>query len=269
MLIRRSNLNYLGAGKLVGLSARIKPTRGFSHVIHITLNGLLPILAFILVRINLVPLAILLVVLAKWRIFAVRPRYWVANVVSNGIDITVSVSFILFMASTASTWWQIFWVLSYAGWLIYLKPRYDVFSVSAQAMAGQLLGLTVLYLKFGDTSLVWLVLGTWAITYLAARHFLTSFEESYAPLLAQIWGYFGAGLAFILGHWIWYYGDVAQITALITIIGYGLASLYYLDASDKVRNNLKRQLIATMVAVLLVIFILSFFVQHEWTGATV
>ena len=39
------------------------------------------------------------------------------------------------------------------------KPRYDVLSVSAQAMIGQLLGLSLLYLKFGDSSIVALVAG--------------------------------------------------------------------------------------------------------------
>ena len=58
------------------LPAKIKPTKGFSHVFYITLNILLPILAYILVRIDFVGLAIGLVLLSKWRMFAVRPRYW-------------------------------------------------------------------------------------------------------------------------------------------------------------------------------------------------
>lgn len=246
------------------MPARVKPTRGFSHIIHILLNGLLPILAYVLVRINLVPLAIALVVLAKWRMFAVRPRYWKANLVSNGVDLIVSITFILFMASTSVTWWQIFWVLVYGAWLIYLKPRYDVLSVSLQAMIGQLLGLSVVYLKFGDTSLVWLVLATWVVAYLAARHFLTSFEEAYAPLLAHIWGYFGASLAFILGHWLLFYGSIAQIIVIMTTIGYGLAAIYYLDATNRLTKLLQRQLVAIMLAILLVVLVLS-----DWTGATV
>lgn len=249
---------------LPALPTRIKPTHGFSHIIHLALNALLPILAYVLVRINLVPLAILLIFLAKWRMFAVRPRYWIANVVANGIDIIVGVSFILFMASTTATWWQLFWVVLYGGWLIYLKPRYDVLSVSAQAMIGQLLGLCVLYLKFGDASLAWLVIATWGIAYLAARHFLTSFEESFAPLLAHIWAYFGASLAFILGHWLLFYGSIAQIIIIMATIGYSLAALYYLDASDKLSPLLKRQLLAVMGAIILIVLVLS-----DWTGVTV
>jgi hypothetical protein len=37
---------------MLALPARIKPTKGFSHLFYLALNGLLPILAYILVRIN-------------------------------------------------------------------------------------------------------------------------------------------------------------------------------------------------------------------------
>ncbi len=196
--------------------------------------------------------------------FAVRPRYWVANLISNGIDITVAVGLILLMASTASAWWQLFWVAVYMGWLVWLKPRYDVLSVAAQAMIGQLLGLAVLYLKFGDARLWILVSVTWLIAYLAARHFLTSFEEAYTTLLAHVWGYFGAGLAFILGHWLLFYGSIAQIIVIMTVVGYGLAAMYYLDATDKLTSLMERQLVVLMCAILLIVLALS-----DWSGATI
>lgn len=249
---------------LAKLRDRATPVSGFSHIIHLALNTLLPILAFVLVRVDFVPLAILLVLLAKWRIFAVRPRYWTVNLVSNGIDILVGVSLVLFMSSTSTEWWQLFWMAAYIGWLVWLKPKSDVLSVSAQAMIGQLLGLSVLYLKFGDSSLAVLVVGTWAVTYLAARHFLTSFEESRTQLLANVWAYFSASLAFVLGHWLLFYGSISQILIFLTTIGYSLAALYYLDASERLTAGFQRQLIAIMTAILFIVIILS-----DWTGATV
>jgi hypothetical protein len=243
---------------------RLKPARGFAHPIYVGLNVLLPFLALILVRINFVSVAIILVLLAKWRIFAVQPRYWLANIVASGVDIIVGITFVLFMANTASGWWQFFWTLAYIGWLVGLKPRSDVLSVSAQAMIGQLLGLEVIYLKFGDTSLSGLVLGTWIVTYLVARHFLTSFVEPHTSLLAHLWGYFAASLAFILGHWLLFYGDIAQIIVLLTTVGYGMAGLYYLDASERLSALLQRQLLAIMLAILVIVLLLS-----DWTGSTV
>lgn len=245
------------------LPARIKPVRGFSHVFYIAFNVFLPILAYVLVRIDFVGLAIVLALLSKWRMFAVRPRYWAANLISNGVDIIVAVSLILFMAGTSVVWWQLLWTLLYGLWLIWLKPRYDVLSVSAQAMVGQLLGLSLIYLKFGDSSIVTLVAGTWLITYLAARHYLTSFEESHSALLAHIWAYFSASLAFVLAHWLLFYGTVAQIIVILTTIGYGLAALYYLDATGRLSQTLQKQLVGIMLAILLIIVLFS-----NWSGAT-
>jgi len=244
------------------LPARIKPTKGFSHLFYISLNVLLPLLAYILVRIDFVGLAILLVLLSKWRMFAVRPRYWIANIIQNGVDIMVAVSLIIFMASTAVVWWQLFWATLYGIWLIWLKPRYDVLSVSAQAMIAQLLGLSVIYIKFGDGSIVALVAGTWLVCYLSARHYLTSFEESHSTLLAHIWAYFGASLAFVLSHWLLFYGSIAQIIIILTTVGYGLAALYYLDATDRLTQTLQKQLIGIMLAILLIVVVFS-----NWSGA--
>lgn len=245
------------------LPARIKPARGFSHIFYLTLNLLLPILAYILVRIDFVAIAIFLILLSKWRMFAVRPRYWIANLIGNGVDIMVAVSLVLFMASTTIAWWQLFWTVLYAGWLLWLKPRYDVLSVSAQAMLGQLLGLSLLYLKFGDSSITGLVAGTWLVAYLSARHYLTSFEESHSALLAHIWAYFSASLAFVLAHWLLFYGSVAQIIVILTTIGYGMAALYYLDATEKLSKLLRRQMLGIMLAILLVIIVFS-----NWNGST-
>ncbi|MBI4034403.1 hypothetical protein HY380_00725 [Candidatus Saccharibacteria bacterium] len=245
------------------LHAKLKPAQGFAHFIHIGLNVLLPLLAYILVRIEFVGLAILLVILSKWRIVAVRPRYWLANLTASSVDIIVGISLIVFMANTSATWWQLVWALLYMGWLTFLKPRSDVLSVSLQAMLGQLLGLSVLYLKFGDAALLTLVAGTWAITYMSARHFLTSFEEPHTALIAHVWAYFGAGLAFVLGHWLLFYGTIAQIIVFLTTIGYGLAAMYYLDAHDRMTKSLERQLLSIMLVILTVVIVLS-----NWTGAT-
>jgi hypothetical protein len=243
---------------------KIKPKHGFSHIIHLALNIGLPVAAYILVRTDFVYIAILLILISKWRMFAVQSRYWIANLIANGVDIMVGVALVLFMATTASGWWQLFWVAIYAGWLVWLKPRSDVLSVSAQAMAGQLLGLSVLYLKFGDASLLILVGGTWLVAYLAARHFLTSFEEAHTALLAHVWAYFAASLAFILGHWLLFYGSIAQIIVLLTNVGYGLAALYYLDAKERLTMSLQRQLLAIMCAILVIVIVLS-----DWAGSTV
>lgn len=249
---------------LTALIDKLKPVRGFSHTIHVLLVAALPILAYILVRIDFVSLAIALVLLAKWRIVAVRPRYWMANIVTNGIDIIASIAFVIFMSTTNVRWWQLFWMVAYIFWLLWLKPRSDVLSVAAQAMFGQLLGLAVLYLKFGDASTAALMIATWGITYLSARHYLTSFDEPHAPLLAHVWAWFAAGLAFVLGHWLLFYGLVAQIIIILTTVGYGIAALYYMDATEKLTSSFEKQALGLMLAILIIVVALS-----DWSGTTI
>lgn len=246
------------------IPSKFKPTLGFSHFLHIFLKVLLPILVYVLVRIDFVWLAIAIILLSKWRIFVVRPRYWGANILSNGVDILVGVSLTLFMANTLEQWWQIFWTLSYAVWLVILKPRSDVLAVSVQAMIGQLLALSALYLKFGDAPLSLLILGTWLVAYICGKHFFSSFSESHTSLMSDVWAYFAAGLAFVLGHWLLFYGTLAQIVLLLTTIGYSLAALYYLHINERLTPRLQRQLLGITGAILVVIVILS-----DWTGVTV
>ena len=91
----------------------------------------------------------------------------------------------------------------------------------------------------------------------------SSLRSSHSALLAHIWAYFSASLAFVLSHWLLFYGSIAQIIVILTTLGYGLAALYYLDATDRLSGLLQRQMLAIMLAILLIIVIFS-----NWTGST-
>ncbi|HJQ08955.1 MAG TPA: hypothetical protein VJ836_05745 [Candidatus Saccharimonadales bacterium] len=231
------------------LLTKIKPATGFSRLAHIGLNVLLALLVFVLVRIDFVQLALALILLSKWRMFAVRPRFWPANVRANAIDIIVSLSFLLFLTHTESQLLQLVWTAAYVLWLVVVKPASSALMVSAQAMAGLLFGLTALFLGWGDGALYWLVLATACICYLAARHFLDSFDEPYAKLLSYLWAYFGGALVWVLGHWLLFYGVVAQPTLLLVAIGYGLAALYYLDHYDRLSKLVRAEIMITTAAI--------------------
>lgn len=239
------------------LVAKLKPATGVAYVLHLVLLVLLPIVVFVLVRINFVQLALSIVLLSKWRMFAVRPRFWPAIIRANAVDIIVGLSIVLFMVHSGTQWWQLAWGAAYGVWLIFIKPATGTFMTSVQAMIGQLFGLTAIYLAGVSAPLYGLVLATGIVCYLAARHFFDSFDESYAKLLAYLWGYFGAALAWVLGHWLLFYSVVSQPTLILSILGYGLAGLYYFDHEDRLNVGLKRQLVFIMIAILLVILTFS------------
>ncbi len=242
---------------MLKIVSKIKPKSGVAHILHLVLTALLPALMFIFVRIDFEQLALALVLLAKWRMLAVRPRHWWPNIRANAVDIIVGLSFLTFMTHSFSPSWQLLWAVLYGVWLLVLKPRYDVFSVSLQAMVGQLCGLMALFLGWQDAPLGGLVLATGVICYVAARHFFTSFDEPYTALYSHTWGYFGAALAWVLGHWLLFYGAVAQPTLLLTVIGYGLATIYYLDQRDRLSLLLRRQFVFLMIAVVVIILVFS------------
>jgi hypothetical protein len=239
------------------LVAKIKPVRGVSSLLHFGLLFLFPMLLFILVRLHFVPLAFIVVGLSKWRMFAVRPRFWLANIRANAVDITVGVSSLIFMTQTTSFLWQFLWAIFYAAWLILLKPGSTVLYTSLQAAVGFLTGLMALYTAWPDAALYWLVLGSGGICFLAARHFFDSFDEPYARLLAYLWGYFGAAIVWLLGHLLIVYprktGIITQPVLFLAVIGVALATSYYLDHFDRFATFFKKQLlfVSSVIVILL------------------
>jgi len=241
------------------LVAKVKPAAGLSHSFHLALLILLPLVLFALVQLGdtFTKLAFSIILLSKWRMFAVRPRFWPANIRANAVDIIVGLSMVLFMTHSSSHWLQLIWAALYGVWLVFLKPASSTAMTSVQAMIGQLAGLMAIYLTWAASPLYVLVFVTGLVCFLAARHFFDSFDEPYAKLLAYLWGYFGAALAWVLGHWLLFYGVVAQPTLILTILGYGLAALYYFDHEEKLSILLKRQFVFIIIAILLVILTFS------------
>jgi hypothetical protein len=243
---------------------RLKPKKGVAHVLHIGFNLLLPVLIYVLIRIDIVPIAFLLVIISKWRMFAVKPRHWPANIRANGIDLLVGLAIVVFMVNSGTQLWQVIWTLLYAFWLLAVKPRSDVISVSAQALIGQFAGYTALFLALGDAPAAVLVVGSWAIAYITARHFLTSFDEPLSRLFANIWAFTAASLVWVLSHWLLFYGPIAQPTLLMSIIGFSLATLYYLDETDRLSVFYRRQILFIMLTVVTIVILLA-----DWQDKTI
>ncbi len=246
---------------------KLRPKGGFSDVLHIGLNVLLPFLVFILVKLQFSYFGLILIVLSKWRMFAVRPRYWLTNLRSNGVDLMVGISLLIFMSHTDSAYLQLVWVAVYIFWLTVVKPGTSTLSVSLQALIGQFLGLMALYILAKTPPAIpiyELILASWFICYLSARHFFTVFEESFNSLYSHTWAYFAASLTWVLGHWLLFYGVFAQPTVLLTVIALGLASLYYLKQNDRLSLILRRQIVLVLIAAIVVVLVFS-----DWSSKIV
>lgn len=241
------------------LLRQLQPTNGIAHFLHVGLVLVLPVTLFVLARLNFdfIQLAPSIIVLSKWRMFAVRPRFWASNIRANAIDIMVGIAVVVFMNNTDSMSIQLMWATIYAGWLLLLKPATGSTIVALQAGIGQLAALSALYLTWADGPIYGLTLLSGLFCFLAARHFLDTFDEPYARMLSYTWGYFGAALAWVLGHWLLFYHGVAQPTLLLSALGYGLAVLYYLDHNERLSANVRRQFVVVMIAIVIVVLAFS------------
>lgn len=247
------------------LIQKVKPSKGFSHAFYVLLNVLLPVLVFVLVRAGFTQVAFAVILLSKWRMFAVRPRFWLANIRTNAVDIMVGLSALALMSGTETNWLQLAYTVAWAGWLVFVKPRHEVFWVSLQALFGQVLGLMAVFSAWDHISLLGLVAAVGLICFFAAHHFFYSFEEQHIRLLAYVWGYFGAALCWILGHWlIYYYGVVAQPTLILSAMAFSIGTLYYLDHYDKLSRLIRREIVFILATVLLVILAFS-----DWGDKTI
>lgn len=241
------------------IASLIKPKSGFSHIAHIFFTALIPFLVYAFVQWRVIPGALAVILLSKWRMLAVRPRHWWPNIRANGVDLIVGISLLAFMTQTSSGLVKVLLALAYGVWLLLIKPRSDMFYVSIQAFVAQVVGITALLMAWSDQQTAILVIMSGIICYVSARHFFTSFDEPHAPLYSHSWGYFGASLSWILSHWMLFYSALAQQSLLLGVIGFGLAALYYLEQTDRLSTLIRRQFVFIMVAIVVVVLVFS-----EW-----
>lgn len=244
---------------------RLRPASKASSVAHVFLNILLALLILALIAdpISLPWLAVTVFLLSKWRMLAVKPRHWLANIKANLVDITVGLSVVAFMGGTGSLLTQLIWAAIFCVWLLVIKPRSSNFFVAFQAMMAQALGLVAFYGMFSRSTIFVLVLMTWLICYSSARHFFSAFEDENGRLISHIWGIFGAQLAWVLAHWTLTYGFLPQIALLLTVIGYGLAVCYFLHSSGRLKPTIRNQFIFVTI---LVVVVVALFSEWQYSG---
>lgn len=178
-----------------------------SELIYIVLNIALAvaILAVVLAIDSPLP-AFGLVLLSKWRILAVRPRYWFANIQANMVDVIVSLSVVvLLFAASGALVLQVVLTLLYIGWLLFIKPRSKRSFVALQAGIAIFLGVTALLSVSYDWPASLLVVGMWVIGYSAARHVLGSYEDTHLSFYSLLWGLVFAEIGWLAYHWTFAY----------------------------------------------------------------
>lgn len=256
----------------------VKRRSFFSEVVYKVLNIVFAVAVLVIVRAIGSPLpALILVILSKWRVFAVRPRYWFANIQTNLVDFIVSLGFVVFLYNISAPdpqklIVQVILTVLYIVWLLVIKPRSKRVYILAQAGIALFVGVTALF----SISYAWpassVVLIMWLIGFATAKHVFGSYEENHTVFLSLIWGLVMAELGWLAYHWTIAYNllliDGAKLPQ-VSIIATGVAFLAYkvYDSyvhHQKVRTN---DIILPLLLVVSVISILLLFFDNVSSGS--
>ena len=213
--------------------------------------------------------AIALVAVSKYRVFMVKPRYWLPNLLSGLVDFILGIGIVLLM--WVSLGWGLGWealvyqgilVAGYVAWLLVLKPSTKSWAVLLQAVLSQFVGLTAL---FSVADYLWapvVVLLAFGIGFATARHALMIHKEPQHDLLAMFWGLVVAQLAFLAYHWSITYTlglvKIPEIALIVPLVSFVVERFYnsarHNDGQIKQADVLLPTLFATIFIVILLVF---------------
>lgn len=219
---------------------------------HLTANiGFIGVMALLVFAWQLQVLALVLAVLSKWRILAVRPRYWGINLRANLLDLVFIVSVTLLIINPlAALYAQISWVVLLAVWLLIIKPMTSRNMMIAQAGIAQFVGFVALtayagFVSMNQVYLLIIVLGAWVIGYATARHVMSSYEsEPKIEFFALAWGLIVAQLAWLFSHWLQIYAnpsvpgfEIPQLALLVLLLSFSAQRVYVLQRQLRIADD--------------------------------
>lgn len=243
-----------------------KRTSRLSEALYIVFNVGLAIAAFTLVYFEVPILAYLLIALSKWRVFAVRPRFWWANIKANLLDLLLGLSMVTMMVQSYEVLWlQVVIAGLYAVWLVVLKPQSEQGPVLVQAGVAQFAAITALFSVSYDWP-SWLVVGCmWVIGYISAQHALSTYEDSDVTLFSLIWGLIVAELGWLGYSWAIAYTlvptaslKIPSIAVIVTLIAY-FSSRAYKAFTTKSKLRLSDVTFPALFSSSIILIILIFF----------
>ena len=172
---------------------------------------------------------VLLVIFSKWRVFAVRPRYWWPGIKANLVDLIVGVSIVLltyfawdnFNSSSLANPLYLILTIVYILWLVFLKPRSDEKSTELQALAAIFLGSSVVTLIATGEILgsIFVTVATFIISFFAIRHVLVQAEDAYQPTALANFSFalLLSELAWVSFHWTRVYSINLEILPIFQL----------------------------------------------------
>jgi hypothetical protein len=200
-----------------------------SSAVHVLLNILLGMGAVLITVFSAnLALGIILVLMSKWRVFAVRSRYIWINVKSNLVDIIVGLSIVLlsFYAGSSLLPVHIILMAVYVVWLLFIKPMSSEGANLAQSLIAVFLGISASTIMTANLDATVAVLLAFLIGYAASRHVLVQNESDDFVLTTLASGLVFAEIAWLCHSWaiIYSFGNtgirIPQAAIILTIFAF-------------------------------------------------
>ena len=200
-----------------------------SNMVHIFLNILLGVGSVLVTVLSASPLlGLLLVLLSKWRVFAVRGRYLWLNIKSNLVDMVVGVSVVLlaYYAGASLMPGDILLAIFYCAWLLFIKPMSSEKATLAQSLIAVFLGMSAAAIMAANLDAIVLVLLAFLVGYAASRHVLVQSSDKDFTLTTLVCGLVFSEVAWLCQSWaiIYTFGEsgvrIPQIAIILTIFAF-------------------------------------------------
>ncbi|MBQ9484974.1 hypothetical protein IJU85_02625 [Candidatus Saccharibacteria bacterium] len=200
-----------------------------STTVHVFLNILLGIGAVLITVFSGNPLlGVILVILSKWRIFAVRSRYLWLSIKSNLVDLIVGLSIVFLAYYAGSSLMVVHFVLMalYIIWLIILKPMSSETATLTQSLVGVFLGISATTFITVSSDSFFAAITAFLIGYAASRHVLSQTNDKDFTLTTLVCGLIFSEVAWMCHSWsiVYTFGStgirIPQVALILTIFAF-------------------------------------------------
>ena len=200
-----------------------------SAAVHVFLNILLGIGVVLITVFSGSPLiGILLVLVSKWRVLAVRKRYIWLNLKSNLVDLIVGLSVVILTYYAGSSLLPVDFVLAgfYVLWLLVIKPKSSETANLVQSLISVFLGISATTVMTANLNSVFAMVLAFLVGYAASRHVLAQTSNRDFTFATLVCGLIFAEVAWLCHAWaiVYTFGDtgmrIPQVALILTIFAF-------------------------------------------------
>lgn len=253
----------------------VKRRTFLSEATYVIINIVFAIALLIVIRMTgSIALGILLVFLSKWRVFAVRMRYWFANIQADLVSLIVSLGYVVSIYNVNSQcsvdskalFTEIILTLLFIAWLLFLKNQSKRGYVAAQGLVSLLVGSYAIFSLVYAIDSLFIVFLMWILGYAVSRHLLSTYEEDHMMQLSISWGLVTAEISWIAYHWMIAYRlpfiegillpQMSVVLVALSLLAYKTYDSYY--HHKKIRlNDILLPLLFTIGIIFVFVFVFN------------